>query len=62
MLRTSSSNEARVLLYCHGDSFEIDEHILEVLNVSYKLIDKTIPKKIESINIDPKNKSHNYKY
>ena len=54
MLRTSSSNEARVLLYCHGDSFDIDKHILEVLDVSYKLIDKTTPKKIESINIDPK--------
>jgi len=52
MLRTS--NEARVLLYCHGDSFEIDKHILEVLDVSYKLIDKTTPKKIDSINIDEK--------
>lgn len=47
-----TSDEAHVLLYCHGDFFALDKDIVEVLDLSYKLIDKTNPKKIDSINID----------
>ena len=55
MLRTvHTSDEASVLLYCHGEffPFNMDKGIPEVLNVSYTLIHKTTPTKIDSINTD----------
>lgn len=42
---------ASVLLYCHGRNFDIDPEILDLLNLSYTLIDKKEPKRIDSINI-----------
>ena len=52
MLKTS--DEAHVLLYCHGDFFALDKDIVEVLDISYTLIDKTKPEKTYSINTDKK--------
>ena len=42
---------ASVLLYCHGKKFDINPEILYILNLSYTLIDKKEPEKIDSINI-----------
>ena len=47
-------SEYGVLLYCHGKFFPIEPEIVDLLELSYLIINKKDPIKIDSINISEK--------
>ena len=46
-----TNSEYGVLLYCHGKKFSIEPEIVDLLKLSYLIINKKEPIKIHSINI-----------
>jgi hypothetical protein len=47
-------SEYGVLLYCHGKIFSIEPEIVDLLKLSYLIINKKEPIKVDSINISEK--------
>lgn len=54
--KVDETSEYGVLLYCHGKIFYIEPEIVDLLKLSYLIINKKEPIKIDSINISEKSK------
>ena len=54
--KVDATSKYGVLLYCHGKIFDIDPEIVDLLKLSYLIINKKEPIKIDSINISEESK------
>ena len=54
--KSGETSNYGVLLYCHGKNYEIEPEIINLLQLSYLIINKKEPIKIDSININKRAK------